>query len=389
MMHKLHIIVGGSKLETHSTKYRRNRLAEFLSNQPDTDRVIWVYPVTAAPRKPFTYFKALKSISTKDDYYNNIKLFGLADIVPGRSQRIIKELHWASLKKLCKYIEYSTAEKYLWFTYPIFSFLAQIIQWDKIVYDCSDLWLAQKVGSKGIFDGLASRVSVKAEKQIISNSDVIFATSEFLVEHIRKSANRQAILVENGVDIAAFKGKNPTANDLKINIPKPRFGFVGGMKNKIDFSLVAELADTERGWSIVLVGSVSDWGNPEFEKILNRKNIYWLGEVATQEVASYMHCLDVGLLPYKDIEYNRAVFPIKLFEYLAAGLPVIGCGLPSTDKYAEEGIYKHVDANFFLKGCQEVLAWSKNDYFVKRRKHLAQSMNWETKFNYIYKKSVQ
>jgi teichuronic acid biosynthesis glycosyltransferase TuaH len=101
-----------------------------------------------------------------------------------------------------------------------------------------------------------------------------------------------------------------------------------------------------------------------------------------------MNSLDVGLMPYREIEYNKAVFPLKFYEYLASGLPVVGCGLPSTERYTQKGIYVHTSNQLsdFSDACAEVLAGNDD---TEARKEIAAEADWESKLNRIHEQVSQ
>lgn len=384
----VHIIISPTPWNLDNVKYRRHRLADFLANQKETERILWVYPVSATPRKPVSYIQAHKRL--KKGFIQadrKVTLCGFPDLIPGRFQRVSACLLGHHIKKLKQEIENCEGKKVLWFTYPGFPYLLTMTGWDMTVYDCSDLWAAQESEKETLFSRLSKHNLKNAEEKIINGSGLIFATSDYLAETIRKYSGREAVVVENGVDYALFENVAFSGDkDILADISRPRLGFVGGMKPKIDFSLLASLADYNSGWSIVLIGPAPFSKNREFQELVSRRNVHWLGAIAPNEVPQYLQCLDVGLLPYREIEYNKAVFPLKLYEYLAAGLPVVGCNLPSTVKYGQDMIYLHTDTREFIGACQEALSWEKNEDIIKKRTQLAQEADWTIKLQYIYGK---
>ncbi len=92
-------------------------------------------------------------------------------------------------------------------------------------------------------------------------------------------------------------------------------------------------------------------------------------------------------MPYKNIAYNRAVSPLKMFEYMAAEIPVVGCGLPTTDKYQEPGVYYHTDckAEAFIQACEQALQLKDKEIYRLKRIRRAQENDWQTKLESIYR----
>ena len=107
---------------------------------------------------------------------------------------------------------------------------------------------------------------------------------------------------------------------------------------------------------ILFVGPDGTNGDPSFQHALKLPNVIWTGAVAPEEVPAYMKLIDVGMMPYKQSPYNQAVFPLKLYEFLAAGIPVVGLNLPSTERLKENDVYEYLegeDPALFVEACQK------------------------------------
>lgn len=379
-----HVLVAVSSWQEESVKYRRHRLAEYLSKDEQTEKVYWVHSVNALPLSVRNYREAFKELKNGfRDINDKIVQFGLPDLIPGFFQRMYRFLQGKGYRELREKINDIDGQKILWFTGPWYPFIADMTEWDKIVYDCSDLWSYPLDKSVSMSSRLSSFFKGKTEKRIIKSSNIIFTTSDYLASFVEKKTNCPVITIENGVDYSLFQEELNSAADMLHHVPRPRLGFVGSMKTKIDFLLLGELADRHSDYNIILIGPSPIEINRDFETIIGKENIYWCGGIRPEAVPAYMRCLDVGLLPYKEIEYNRAVFPLKLFEYLAAGLPVAGCGLPSTEKYCADGIYLHVKRGSFVKACEETLAWGRDEGVFNRRIKLARQASWDEKFIFM------
>lgn len=383
----IHLIVAPSGWNEDSLKYRRHRLAEYLFKQKETAEVIWFYPESASPKRPRSYIAAIKKVKQNLTSSQVIRDYAFADFIPGRLMRfknIAGKLCLGKLRSLL--LRHGDKKKVLWYTCPYFPYLARLFNWNTIVYDCSDLWTSPIAGKGETGNNCCiTRLIANSETSIIKSSNLIFATSDYLQEKIMEKTGRGAIVVENGVDLSQFNTAGAKV-DLLTGIPRPRLGFLGGMKPKINYSLLQKLACHDHRWNIVLIGPDPVSRNNEFEDLLGNENVFWLGAVDSKDAAKYINCLDIGLLPYKEIEYNKAVFPLKLFEYLAAGIPVVGCGLSSTVKYAADSVYFHVLEEHFIEACNTALACLRRDTedTIRRRTELARKAAWEGKFMKIY-----
>lgn len=386
MTNKLvHIIVSSSSWSQAEIKYRRHRLAEYLEQQEDTEDILWVYPVSATPRKLKSYIKAEKIMQKNPCTRHGIKEWALPDYFPGRYMLFKSSFGYLHFTKLKKFVSEYKGKKVLWFTYPCYPYIVHMLNWDVILYDCSDLWTEPSGGSRSItFSAKTAKGLIKsAETRIIKNSNVVFASSDYLAERIEKLSRRQVHTIENGVDMFYFRDNNQDEYSILNNIPRPRLGYVGALRSKIDFTLLDELADQNPGWSIVLIGPDCLNDKVYFHRILQRNNVFWTGEVQPQVVPDYIKKLDIGLLPYREIDYNKAVFPIKFYEYLSQGIPIVGCGIPSTKKYAAKGIYLHVKREDYMEACRKALSWldSENKLYAGRRIKLAQEASWDKKLS--------
>jgi hypothetical protein len=101
---------------------------------------------------------------------------------------------------------------------------------------------------------------------------------------------------------------------------------------KIDVELLAGLADRNPDWSLVLVGPRED-DDPAVTALLARANVHHLGPVPHDAVPAHVRALDVGLVPARPSDYATAMFPMKFFEYLAAGVPVVATPLPALREF--------------------------------------------------------
>ncbi|MWV65236.1 glycosyltransferase [Halorubrum sp. JWXQ-INN 858] len=274
----------------------------------------------------------------------------------------------------------------LWYYSPQFSFLCENRDlWDAIIYDCSDNhtttgWKYRH--EKGILESYRDRISalfsLLNEKKILDHTDIVFASSEYLYDKLKAHTTAPIHLEETGVDLDKFNAKETYDQIEEFN--RPRLGFVGKLKKKIDYQVLDGIAKSNPSWNVILVGP--RYG-VDIDHLLETSNVTWIGAVEPHEVPKVMNSLDVGLMPYREIEYNEAVFPLKFHEYLASGLPVVGCGLPSTDQWTQNGVYIHTSAQSsdFSNACDEALSWETNKNI---RKEIAAQADWSSKLDRIY-----
>jgi teichuronic acid biosynthesis glycosyltransferase TuaH len=108
---------------------------------------------------------------------------------------------------------------------------------------------------------------------------------------------------------------------------------VGQLNDRLDADLLAAVADT--GMGLLLVGPRD---SDRWDDLIRRPNVHHVGAVPHPDLPRWLARMDVGLTPYTDSAFNRASFPLKTLEYLAAGRPVVGSDLPATRGLAQESV---------------------------------------------------
>ena len=137
----------------------------------------------------------------------------------------------------------------------------------------------------------------------------------------------RAALIPNGVDYTAYATPVAEPADLQ-SIPHPRIGYIGVIKSQLDMPLLLALAERRPDWSFVLVGRCRPGEDQEaFNALSQLPNVHLLGQRPIAALPSYTQHFDVGLMPYDVNDYTKYIYPLKLHEYLATGLPVVASGI--------------------------------------------------------------
>jgi glycosyltransferase involved in cell wall biosynthesis len=209
------------------------------------------------------------------------------------------------------------------------------------------------------------------ERQLMERADVCFMTAHSLLES-KKHMNANTFLASHGVDhahfVKALEEAIVTPSEI-ATLPHPVVGFFGLIHEWMDLDLLAKIARTHADWSIVLIGkSVVDTSHLE-----SLPNIYLLGRRPYEELPSYCRAFDVGIIPFLVNEMTRNVNPIKLGEYLSAGLPVVSTDLPEVRFHSDEAYIAHGHDEFISKVEQAI----REDSGEARRRR-SESMRGET-----------
>jgi glycosyltransferase involved in cell wall biosynthesis len=187
-----------------------------------------------------------------------------------------------------------------------------------LVYYCVDDW-----AHSPDYDG--ARL-VEAEARLCQAADVVFATSQALAADKRRW-NPQTHHAPHGVDHAHFARALDPALPVAAEVAclrRPVLAVVGLLDWRIDTGLLAALADRRPDWSLALVGPAL----ADLDALATRPNVHVLGRLPYARLPNLLKGCAVGLIPFVVDEYTRHIDPVKLREYLSAGLPVVATALP-------------------------------------------------------------
>lgn len=216
-----------------------------------------------------------------------------------------------------------------------------------------------------------------AERRLLEGADQVFVHSNTLLERNKPHARRIA-LSPNGVDCELYSAATDEPSDL-ANIPRPRIGYTGYIKQQINWDMMLALAQRHKGWSFVFVGRRSP--HPEISAILDKldalPNVYFLGEKTTADLARYPQHFDVCMMPYRINRYTKYINPLKLNEYRATGRPSVGAAIPSLASAA--GVAVATSTGEWSTAIAEALDPALNTpEIIAERQSLAMAFDWNT-----------
>lgn len=218
------------------------------------------------------------------------------------------------------------AKFHLWTFLPNVADYVGTLGEDLAVYYCVDEW--------SMFSYLDRAQTVAAETKLLEKVDAVFAINSELADS-KRAYNRQTFLSPHGVDHAQFAraldGAVSVPPDL-ASLPRPRIGFYGTLRDWVDLELIAHLARARPAWSIALIGQQLG----DMSAIQGIPNIHLLGQKRHDELPAYCKGFDVGMIPYRIDERMKFVNPLKMREYLSAGVPVVSTAVPEVVRYSSQ-----------------------------------------------------
>lgn len=187
------------------------------------------------------------------------------------------------------------------------------IKFNKSAFRMPDLFSGYSNFSESLAD---------AERFILETTDIVFYTAHSLEKHLRGFSIKQKKYLPNGVDYNIFAQDNLREPEDLRNIKHPRVIYIGEMEKRFDHSLFKFATAKLPEISFVLLGERP--GNcAEYSE---RKNVFFLGKRKYEELPNYLANCNAGIIPY-DIKNKKELIdninPLKLYQYFAAGLPVV------------------------------------------------------------------
>jgi glycosyltransferase involved in cell wall biosynthesis len=237
----------------------------------------------------------------------------------------------------------------LWSYVPQADWLVETLEPSAIVYHCVDDIAAQK--------GVAAAPFREAEAHFAARADLVLASAPALAERMR-TLNEHVFYAPNVADTDRFATAlevGPTDPAIAA-LPGPRIVFTGAVvATKLDLELLEGVARARPHWSIALVGPVGA-GDPrtDISALERLPNVHLLGARPYVGLPEVLRGADVALVPYAINDLTRSVFPMKVYEYLAAGLPVVTTPLPALAEIT--GVVVAADAPATVAAVERALA---------------------------------
>lgn len=277
---------------------------------------------------------------------------------------------------LARYIRYQASrlgmsDFQVWTFMPTMASVISHLKPQKVIYYCVDEWSA--------FSFLNARLMEEMEGELIRQSDLVITSAEKLYQS-KRVLHPKTYLVSHGVDSEHFGKANSSETTVPneiMGLPHPVIGFWGLIHEWIDIELIAEVAMQRPCWSFVLIGK----NGVDCGVLKKLPNVHILGVRPYDTLPEFAKGFTVAMMPFRINRLTDSVNPIKLREYLAAGLPVVSTPL------REARAYQHVvrfgsTATEFAAALDEAVGMR---YELDSRVFLdaVADETWVSKVNYI------
>jgi glycosyltransferase involved in cell wall biosynthesis len=280
----------------------------------------------------------------------NPSMFQLTPLViPGAGDRLLGRLHQrmlrAQIRRAIRVVNRKPKPIQVWTFAPDVPYLVRAFGEECFLYYCVDEYTR--------FSGFDADGIAAFENELIDRADVVITSSEPLW-HSRRPRRPDAVLVRHGVDYehfaAAWRSPPPCPPDLE-HVPQPIFGFFGLIHHWVDVDLLCEVARLRPGYSFVLIGECK----VNVSRLRRLRNVFLLGRRPYEELPAYCAAFDAAMLLFARSPMTPFINPIKLYEYLAAGLPIVSTPLPEAERLSAPIIVADSPERF-AEACDHALA---------------------------------
>lgn len=242
-----------------------------------------------------------------------------------------------------------------------------------MIYDCMDEWSG--------FPGWDDSVN-ELESRLVDECDLLLVSSSKLLGKWDQRKAGSCVLVRNACNYEHFRRARP--NDLLDGVARPIVGYFGAIAEWFDFDLLAFLARSRPQYSFVLLGwPASGIRLKPFESL---PNVRFLGRQAYSILPYYLYNFDACIIPFLANRTTESVDPVKFYEYISLGKPVVAIGVPELCEYRKH-LYIADDHRDFLAKLDVAVAESDPE-MVRQRIELARQNTWEARVE-IVKQSIE
>lgn len=237
----------------------------------------------------------------------------------------------------------------------------------RVVYDCMDEWEN--------FPGI-KRPLLEMELELVRRCDLLVVTGKRLYDKWQ-AYDRPMVLARNAVDWD-FYAERYRPNTLLADIKHPVIGYYGAIADWFDIELLTEAARKRPDYTFVLLGGVFDVDVSELKAL---PNVRILGQQPYETMPQYLYHFDACMIPFKINPITEATDPVKLYEYLSAGKPVVSVALAELEAYREY-LYVADYKDDFISQLDRAVAENDPEMTAHRRR-FAQQHTWEQRYELI------
>lgn len=263
-------------------------------------------------------------------------------------------------------------EKIVLMCWPVYFEKLDLFKYDKLIYEYID-----DISLFYFYD----EIHKSRHYDLIKKADLTVATATVLYEDALKYSNK-VILSENAGDYALFsKTSMYKMNEIIIDkIPKfdKVIGYYGCLAEWFDYELINKVSQLKPDWLFIFIGYDFDGS---LNKLEDRDNIMYIPPQKYEDLPTYACAFDLQIIPFIINDITKSTSPVKLFEYMAIGKPILTSKLPECQKYKSVIIYD--DESDFIKKATLLMNLSNDDEYYIHLEEDALNNTWDARVNQI------
>ncbi len=214
------------------------------------------------------------------------------------------------------------------------------------------------------------------EAKLLAAADVVFTGGRKLYES-KKLSNANCHFYGCGVEVEHFAkarlSETRVPDDL-AKLPKPVLGYFGVVDERMDYELVAKLADANPNWTVAIVGPVM---KVDPKTLPRRANLHWLGQRGYADLPAFCKGFDLCLMPFALNESTEFINPTKSLEYMAAGRQIVSTAVPDVISNFSSVVKVGYSHDAFIELCRKAIA-EPDSAAIHRGLDMAAQNTWES-----------
>jgi glycosyltransferase involved in cell wall biosynthesis len=215
----------------------------------------------------------------------------------------------------------------------------------------------------------------------IQDADVVVVTADDLYEQLR-GERLDTLLIPNAVRTEDWvtDGNLDIPDDMKeIRNAEVIVGYYGTIAEWMDWALLEEIISIKSDWAFVLIGPILRSEGFKIVETFQSKfpNLHYLGPKRYEDLRYYSFHFDIAIIPFKLNEITHACSPVKLFEYMAVGKPIVATPMREIQKY--DGILFAADSKAFVHQLNKALVLKADPDYLKTLRDEANANTWRSR----------
>lgn len=289
---------------------------------------------------------------------------------PAAAGRALQDLQGAHLRASVRGLGFRDPIAYAW--NPAFADSVDAFGARTVVYHCYDKFNA--------YQGAPVELVDEQEGRIVRKAELVIASSRSLAADLAERFSVDSVQLPHGVDFEwfdALAANSPEPADLAA-IRGPRIGYIARLDERFDTESLEAIARARPDWSLVVIGDAAFQhaeSRARFEAFARLPNVHALGGRPRESIPAYTKGLDVCLLSYKTENWGRFVQPIKAYEYLAIGKPIVSTRIEAVLDFG--GLVRVADSpQGWIEQIEAALA-ERGPEWQERRRDYARANTWD------------